>query len=88
MLKLGAGPYSKLRLILERGTVHRTAKSATFIDPLTLAYLKNTPTIASYPTTQCLNESTKFKGGFINLLLGNFSLVPKKWFIAKNHLLL
>jgi SAM-dependent methyltransferase len=52
VLEVGAGPYTKLRLILEGGNYSRTMKSVTLEDPLALSYIANPKVVTSYDEHQ------------------------------------
>ena len=73
VLELGAGPYTKLRLILEDGTVERTATTSTFIDPLATTYMTDAKVKSSYKNgLLCLNQTAGYAGGCIPALVGSF----------------
>ena len=72
-LEFGAGPYTKLRLILESGTVRRTVDTATMIDPLAFTYVTDALVHSSYKKGSiCLNQSRGFAGGCIPTMVGSF----------------
>jgi SAM-dependent methyltransferase len=49
VLEIGAGPYTKIRLLLEAGgDKNRTIKSATLVDPLIHEYISNPKVMTSY----------------------------------------
>ena len=64
VLELGAGPYTKIRLILEHEEAARTANSITLVDPLLHVYLSN-PNI----TTSFTSDKLCVKGQCISTKL-------------------
>ena len=71
VLELGSGPYSKLRVILESGSMSRTVELATFVDPLIISYL-SLPHVSFPDGRLCLPRSKAFTGGCVDILMGNF----------------
>lgn len=73
VLELGAGPYTKLRLILEEGEQPRTVDTITLLDPLAFTYMTDPKVLVSYPGSRfCLNQTAGFAGGCIPTLIGTF----------------
>jgi SAM-dependent methyltransferase len=58
VVEVGAGPYTKTRLILETGKQQRTVQSVTLVDPLIREYRKNANITTSYPNGLLCLEKT------------------------------
>ena len=50
VVEVGAGPYTKIRLILEESNKRRQVKSITLVDPLLNVYMGSQNITTSYPT--------------------------------------
>lgn len=73
VVEFGAGPYTKLRLILEDGKMNRSVKSATMIDPLITEYISNPKIQTTYQSGNiCVNKSSGWGGGCIQTYLAAF----------------
>lgn len=71
--EFGAGPYTKIRLILEDGKVKRTVRSVTLLDPLVAEYVSNPKIQSSYQTgSLCVDASPGWDGGCIKTYLASF----------------
>jgi len=71
--EFGAGPYTKVRLILEDGDVKRTIRSATLLDPLVSEYIQNPKVKTTYQSGQiCVDETAGWKGGCAQTFLASF----------------
>jgi len=72
VLELGAGPYTKTRLILESGLIPRSVQSVTLEDPMLLEYIEDGKVVTSYNHTHfCVPESESSLGGCVAVNLLN-----------------
>eukprot|EP00956_Cyclotella_meneghiniana_P000967 scaffold1144_cov22-Cyclotella_meneghiniana.AAC.1 len=73
VVEFGAGPYTKLRLILEDGQTRRSVKSATMIDPLVSEYIRNPKIQTTYQNGNiCVDKTAGWGGGCIQTYLASF----------------